>query len=259
MISIIMATYDRGQLLPRAVDSVLRQSLPDWELIIVDDGSTDATREYLAHLHDSRIKVFRHVTNRGVAAAKNTGLDHIGGEWFTFLDSDDEAIPEALSVMYDAATRTGATVITCNCREAISGRLAGTGPAHDRRLSPRDGMRLSGEHWGMVSTSLVDGLRFDERLPGWEGLLWLKVNVRARRYFIARPLRIYHTEGEDRVSVAANEADLAEKVEVFCRVGEDRDYLKALRRMSARGYVRMMMRIWAARVLRPFVSRIALR
>ncbi len=255
MISVVLPTYNRAAVLPRAVNSVVSQSFSDWELIIVDDGSTDETASYLAGLQDPRITVYRHPSNRGVAAAKNTGLDHVRGEWFTILDSDDEAMPDALSVMMEYATRTGATVLTCNCVDSVTRGLAGTGPSRDGRLSVREGTKLRGEHWGMVSTSLLGALRFDERLPGWEGILWLKVNRVARRYFIHRPLRIYHTEGADRVSVLANQASIPEKVRVFCQVGEDRAYLRALKAVSPRGYLRTMPRVWAARLLRPIVCR----
>ena len=255
MISIVLPTYNRAAVLPRAVDSVLRQTFADWELIIVDDGSTDETARYLAGLRDPRVSVFSHSLNRGVAAAKNTGLDHIRGEWFTILDSDDEATPDALAVMDEYATRTGATLLTCDCVDATTGEMTGCGPPRDQWLTFEQGTRLRGEHWGMVSSSLLGDLRFDERLPGWEGLLWLKVNRLARRYFVHRPLRVYHTEGADRVSLTANQASVAEKVDVFCMVGEDRVYLDLLRGVAAREYRRIMLRVWASRVLRRVVFR----
>ena len=77
VVSIIMATYNRAATLPRAVDSVLRQDYAKWELIIVDDGSTDETEQILKGLRDPRIIVVRHERNRGATAAKNSGLASI--------------------------------------------------------------------------------------------------------------------------------------------------------------------------------------
>jgi glycosyltransferase involved in cell wall biosynthesis len=79
-VSIVTATYNRADTLGRAIDSVLRQTYPDWELIVVDDGSTDRTSEVLSGYTDERIRVFKHERNRGVTAAKNTGLDHMQGD-----------------------------------------------------------------------------------------------------------------------------------------------------------------------------------
>jgi hypothetical protein len=79
--------------------------------------------------------------------------------------------------------------------------------------------------------------------------------VIARRYYIHRALRVYHTEGTDRVSMLANRASVVERVRVFCAVGEDRVYLKALRAVSPRRYLRILIRVWVARLLRPILMR----
>jgi len=165
MIAVIMATYNRADTLPRAIDSVLRQSHRDWELLIVDDGSTDATPMVLEALVDPRIHIYRHPENRGVGAAKNTGLDHISGEWFTTLDSDDEMIPEALEVMLASAERTGAAAITCNGVDAATGQLTGSGPTADGWLTPEQTGRCRVDYWGLTRTSLLGELSFDERVP----------------------------------------------------------------------------------------------
>jgi glycosyltransferase involved in cell wall biosynthesis len=87
-VSIIIPTYNRADTILRAIDSVLAQSFSDWELIIVNDGSTDNTAELLAGL-DPRIKVINQ-PNGGVTNARNTGLRHATGDYFAFLDSDDQ-------------------------------------------------------------------------------------------------------------------------------------------------------------------------
>ena len=91
--SVIIPTYNRFEFLDRAVVSVIKQSEKDFELIIVDDGSTDQTSEYISNL----LKKFSNAPlysvkteNRGVSAARNTGVGLAKGEWIAFLDSDDE-------------------------------------------------------------------------------------------------------------------------------------------------------------------------
>ena len=253
MISVVMATYNRAATLPRAVDSVCRQTYEQWELIIVDDGSTDATSSFLDELIDPRIRICRHQHNRGVTAAKNTGLDQIRGDWFTSVDSDDEMVPEALETMVSCADRTGATAITCNCTDSTTGQILGVGPTADGRLTPEQTGRLTGEHWGLTKTSLLGDLRFDERLPGVEDVVWLKVNRKARRYYLHGALLIVHTEGVDRVTRANSAAGIGRKVEVFSALGEDAVYLRELRRVNRSAYRHTIARVWAARILRPLL------
>ena len=89
-VSVIIPTYNRAQVLPRAIDSVLHQTLTDLELIVVDDGSTDNTQEVIATYDDNRLKYIQHDTNQNASVARNTGIDNASGEFIAFLDSDDE-------------------------------------------------------------------------------------------------------------------------------------------------------------------------
>jgi len=229
MISIVMPTYDRAATLPRAIDSVLRQTMTSWELVIVDDGSRDETADVLARYEDPRIRVVRHAANRGVTAAENTGLDAMTGEWFTMLGSDDELLPDALEVLMDTATRTGAEAITCNCADSQTGAMTGLGWEEEGWKRLDELKQTSGEHWGLTKTSLLGDLRFDERLPGYEGVLWNKVTVRAgRRYYLHRALRIYHTEGDQRVTRQARNRTFAEQCRIDRLRAADAAYLEAL-------------------------------
>ena len=105
-VSVIIPTYNRDRLLPRAVNSVLAQTYDDYEIIIVDDCSTDDTQQVVAAFADSRIRHFRHEVNKGVSAARNTGIANARGEYIAFLDDDDEWLPTRLakqSALMDAA------------------------------------------------------------------------------------------------------------------------------------------------------------
>ncbi len=97
-ISVIMPVYNGELFVGQAIDSLLSQTFQDWELIVVDDGSTDGTSQILGQYTDSRIRIIRQ-KNRGEAGARNTGLDHMSGEYMAFLDADDLYLPNALSDM----------------------------------------------------------------------------------------------------------------------------------------------------------------
>ena len=105
-VSAIITTYNRACLLPRAVSSVLSQTYDDYEVIIVDDCSTDDTQQVVDAITDSRIRHIRHEVNKGVSAARNTGIANARGEYIAFLDDDDEWLPTRLakqSALMDAA------------------------------------------------------------------------------------------------------------------------------------------------------------
>jgi len=91
LVSIIIPTYNRADLLSRAIQSVINQTYKDWELLIIDDGSTDNTKEIVEEFvkKDPRIKYF-YQENKGQGAARNLGIRESKGEYIAFLDSDDE-------------------------------------------------------------------------------------------------------------------------------------------------------------------------
>src|SRR5436190_17168642 len=95
-VSIVLPTYNRADALARAIASVERQSFGDWELVIVDDGSTDGTAGMLRGL-DARVRVVRQA-NAGVYAARNAGIRAGRSDLVAFLDSDDEWLPQHLEL-----------------------------------------------------------------------------------------------------------------------------------------------------------------
>lgn len=104
-VSVILPTYNRGYVIADAIRSVLAQTYNDFELLIVDDGSTDNTTEVIRSFPDTRIKIHAHVENCGVAAAVNTGLRAVSGKFIAFLGSDDIWQPEKLAVQVDYLLR----------------------------------------------------------------------------------------------------------------------------------------------------------
>lgn len=111
-ISIIIATYNSEQTLSRAIDSVIAQTFDDWELLIVNDGSTDGSANILANYaeKDNRIHIFNKV-NEGVAMARKLGIENAHGEYSIHMDSDDWAEPTMLEDMYNKAKSTDADLV----------------------------------------------------------------------------------------------------------------------------------------------------
>ena len=95
-VSVILATYNRANLLSRSIESVLEQSYRDFELIIVDDASTDNTKEVVESFNDSRINYITYAKNKGAANARNIGIENSLGTYIAFQDSDDEWIADKL-------------------------------------------------------------------------------------------------------------------------------------------------------------------
>lgn len=114
-LSIIMPVYNIDAYLEQSIDSVIRQTFTDWELIIVDDGSTDnspAICDKYATL-DRRIKV-KHIENSGISVARNTALSYARGKYIGFVDSDDWIEPEMFAQLINAIERMGADIAMCS-------------------------------------------------------------------------------------------------------------------------------------------------
>jgi glycosyltransferase involved in cell wall biosynthesis len=111
LVSVVIPAYNRATVLRRAIDSVLRQSFGDFEIIVVDDGSTDGTAAEASRCTDPRLSVLRLDANRGAAAARNSGIRAAAGALIAFLDSDDEWLPQKLERQVAALQRAPAKVL----------------------------------------------------------------------------------------------------------------------------------------------------
>lgn len=100
-ISVLMAVYNCDKYLREAIDSILNQTLGDFEFIIVDDGSTDNSLQILKEYLDPRIKVITYEENKGVAHARNVGLEQCTSEFVALIDADDIALPDRLKLEYE--------------------------------------------------------------------------------------------------------------------------------------------------------------
>lgn len=116
LVSVIMPAYNAQKYIEQAVKSVISQTYTNWQLIIIDDCSTDNTFGIARELakKDSRITVVQNTENIGVAKTRNKGFDIAQGDWLALLDSDDVWHSDKLEKQLDAAQRTGADIVYCS-------------------------------------------------------------------------------------------------------------------------------------------------
>lgn len=188
LVTVIIPTYNRPLLLPRAIQSVRRQTHRNLEILIVDDGSADDIGAVVAAIGDDRIRYIRHETNKGLPAVRNTGIRAARGDYIAFLDDDDEwrehKIEKQLQAMedYDAVA----------CTALVNGFVL---RVHKRRdVTLRDLKKGGFAPSGLLAKAFVlRDVLFDESLrqgEDWDGFIRI-----AQRYsigFVAEPLLIYH-------------------------------------------------------------------
>ncbi|MBW2512977.1 MAG: glycosyltransferase [Deltaproteobacteria bacterium] len=207
MVSVIVPTFNRGWCLNEAIDSVFSETYGGYELIVVDDGSTDDTKRRLSRYPDVHVLTQR---NRGVSAARNSGVAVARGDFIAFLDSDDLWMPEKLSTQVDFFMRNPEAEI-CQTQEIWV--------RDGRRMNPgRRHLKASGMFFErslelcLVSPSAVMikkrflstvGL-FDETLPACEDYdLWLRINATIPIFLIDKALVIKRGGHTDQLSSSA--------------------------------------------------------
>ncbi len=207
IISVIIPTYNRGWALTNAIDSVLAQDYKNFELIVVDDGSTDNTSN-LIDRYAGRLKPIQQ-TNAGVSAARNRGIKEAGGDFLAFLDSDDTWLPQKLSRQMDFFTRRPEALI-CQTQEIWIRNNIRVNPKKCHKkpsgmiFEPSLDLCLVSPSAVMVKKELLKEIGcFDERLPACEDYdLWLRVSCRHMIYLVDDPLVIKHGGHPDQLSSA---------------------------------------------------------
>jgi glycosyltransferase involved in cell wall biosynthesis len=211
LVSVVIPTKDRPEMLRRAVLSVLGQTYTPVELIVVDDGSAEPAREAIGDLEAGDLERFvirRHEENQGGAAARNTGIREARGEYIAFLDDDDRWTPHKLEKQIAALREAGG-----NAGVAFTGnrQLDAEGNTVDVHIRTTDGdvseRILYGNYIGsfsgvLVRRELVDTVGFlDERFPAWQDWEYL-VRLAQHTEFVAvpEPLVCRYIDHENRIS-----------------------------------------------------------
>jgi glycosyltransferase involved in cell wall biosynthesis len=240
LVSVIIPTYNRAGLVTEAVASVEAQTCRDFEILVVDDGSTDATPEVLAALEN--VWVLRQACRRGVAAARNLGAAHAQGEWLAFLDSDDLWLPEKLARQMAYLERRP-NLLLCQTDETwVRDGLRVNKPASHRKVAGR--IFLPSLERCMVSPSAVVLHRqlltehggFDADLPAAEDYdLWLRLCWRYEVGLVDEPLVIKRGGHVDQLSAqwGIDRFRIRALVKLLCEGDLPAPYARAARQMLA--------------------------
>jgi glycosyltransferase involved in cell wall biosynthesis len=234
-VSVVIPTYNRAELLQQAIDSVLAQTFADFEVIVVDDASTDETGAVATAIDDDRIRYIRHEQNRHGAAARNTGIEAARGEYVAFLDDDDEWYPEKLAKQVAVMEDSPADVALVYCwAEVYDG---------DERINVRRPdlagdifeQTLTGNPIGATSTlllrtdALVDIGGFDESLHrGQDSDLIRRVSHRYAVDFAAAVLVKYRWQHDGEQITDTDDENLYHSVDCHrATLAKFDDYLAA--------------------------------
>lgn len=199
-VSVVMATYNYGQYIAQAIQSVVDQTYADWELIVADDGSTDDTRKVVAQFRgDNRIK-YHFQENQGASAARNLAIQVSRGSIVAFLDADDAWVPTKLErqlALYDSDPQLGVVYAGRSFMDP-SGRVTGNevrSMARGYVLHEAVMRTIPPFSSSMVRREVFDDIgMFDESIPlAVDYELWLRVALKYRFDYIDEPLLLYRT------------------------------------------------------------------
>ncbi len=202
-ISVIIPAFNRAHTLPKALDSVLSQTLKPREIIVVDDGSTDETNAVLANYPGLCIIS---QDNRGVSAARNVGIEKAGGDWIAFLDSDDEWLSDKLEKQWDAICNDDKLICHTDEIWIRNGQRVNPMKKHKKfggiiyeRCLPLCVISPSSV---MIHRSVFEDVGvFDESLEVCEDYdLWLRICAKYSILFIDEPLIVKYGGHEDQLS-----------------------------------------------------------
>jgi glycosyltransferase involved in cell wall biosynthesis len=203
-ISVVIPTYNYGRFVGEALDSVLRQTFKATEIVVVDDGSTDNTREVLEP-YMQRIR-YIHQSNAGLSAARNTGIQAATGEWIALLDSDDTWHPEKLAQQALFAAQHPEVSVVASLETSVHEK-SGPMASYSTMMNTRDffGGSAFGPSGVMARKShLIRAGLFDESLKSVEDRdVWLKLSTLGPVARLNRPLWTYRRHGNQMHSNAA--------------------------------------------------------
>jgi glycosyltransferase involved in cell wall biosynthesis len=216
LVSVVLPTYNRANTISRSIDSVLNQIYSNLELIVVDDGSSDDTQFIVESINDNRIKYIRNSKSMGAAFARNLGIKHSQGSLIAFQDSDDEWLPDKLSIQVSVlleADKNVALVYSPMIRvyEETKEEYLFSSPIFypDTQDFYRKALALGIMGIGIQSclvrkSALLHVGGFDEKLPRWVDLeLFIRLAREYKFQYIDKPLVKYYFS---KVSISTNVA-----------------------------------------------------
>ncbi len=227
LVSVIIPTYNRAGHVGCAVRSVLTQTHEDLELIVVDDGSTDSTREILSGFKDKRLKAVDQ-ENKGVAAARNLGLGLARGRYVAFLDSDDYWLEKKLELQLGFMQESGFCISQTQEAWMRKGKRVNPGIRHQKFagwiFARSLELCLVSPSCVMLHADLVrQGFVFNDSLPACEDYeLWLRVALHCPVGLVPRVLTVKQGGRTDQLSRSIIGLDLW-RIQALLKILEKRD------------------------------------
>ncbi len=244
-ISILIWTYNRADLVERSIKSVLNQTYSDFELVLINNGSQDNTKEVLKKYEGhEKIRVLHLEKNRGDLGGMNYALDQIQGEWFTTLGDDDEIVENAFELLLEPTKRDPEiNAVTGNSIDTSTKSFAGFGLEKDQYV-PIELMvgKVSGEFFGITKTELLGDIRIREDLPGEDNVFWHQIDTKAKRYYIHKALKVWYTDHGSTESSRINSGDSKFRAQLYKKLLEERFYWELLRKYNNRQYMARCLR-----------------
>jgi glycosyltransferase involved in cell wall biosynthesis len=199
-VTVIIPTFNKSELVRQAINSVLAQDYEDFEILVIDDGSADNTKQAVAEIKDNRIKYF-YKNNGGVSSARNLGLKNTQGQLICFLDSDDLWPDNFLKTMTSRLQKNpqyGAAY----CMRTLLSEDGSTKPSYQKEFffSGQVTAQLFKKTFIQTSTicfrrETLEGIFFDESLTNGEDVdVWLKVSTRTKFLFVPDVQIIYRQQ-----------------------------------------------------------------
>ena len=194
LVSIIMPSYNTASYIKETIQSVLNQTYTNWELIIVDDCSTDDTEDVLATINDSRIRYFKNDKNSGAAVSRNKALREAGGQWIAFLDSDDLWMPEKLEKQIRFMEENGYAFSYTNYEEIdVNGKRTGVSITGPKKITKTGMFNYC---WPGCLTVMFDAtkiglIQIKDIKKNNDYAMWLKVCYKANCYLLDECLGQY--------------------------------------------------------------------
>lgn len=270
LVSVIIPTYNRALLIRRAITSVLAQTYPNFEIIVVDNASVDNTAEVVGAIVDPRLKFIRHDLNKGPAASRNTGLINSGGDYITFLDSDDEWLPQKLAAQLDVfkEDREGIGLVFSNGFNESLKTMAITDPVssgiyYDCRKDkfyPLTKLITPPSGWMLPQAVVKETGYFDEAMITWDdGDYLARVAYKFPVYFLNQDLVVWHA---CLVHLNVMNQDLVDGKELFLQknynyLKMDKEYLFRFFRALGKDAIgidkaKARKYLWAAFLMKPY-------
>jgi glycosyltransferase involved in cell wall biosynthesis len=197
-VSVVMPLYNKANVLPATLARVLRQSYRAFELIVVDDGSSDGGSAVVASQADARIRLIRQV-NQGVAAARNCGVREARGKWIAFIDADDLWAPDHLEMLVSAVEEPGVVGAFSNIIMESTGHPAVPLAVPSQRVDDYFAFTLAANGYAISSSSvlidrqvLIESGLFAVGTPVGEDIdMWCRVALRGAFRYVANPSATY--------------------------------------------------------------------